>query len=248
MGLHQPADADSDQFPNHLHRRSLLKVLGGAAMAPVVSMLRINTAYAATSISCPIYMFHLAGAASVDGVIRANAQAGRAPVTVAQLAAIIRGDAPQPSAPPFCLTFDDAYLVQYQQALPVLEAYQVPATFFIIGTVWRGDGVHSYMSLDQVLDLYSRGHEIGSHTVDHRDLVALRARDMKAYWSELVDSKAQLEALIDDDVSSFAYPNGSYNPTILQEVAAVYAAAVSTAPGTVQTAGGGYALHRTAVR
>ena len=236
-----------DHPRTHLHRRTLVRLLAGSALAPLVSMLKISTAYAATSVACPIYMFHLTGAAAVENVVRANARAGRAPVTVAQLAAIVRGDAPEPSIPPFCLTFDDGYLVQYQQALPVLNRYQVSATFFIIGTVWQGDGVHSYMNLQQVTDLYSRGHEIGSHTVDHRDLVPLRARDINAYWAELVDSKAQLEALIDDEVSTFAYPDGSYNGPIMRDVAGIYKAAVSTAPGTLQTTNSKYGLKRTRV-
>ncbi|MBV9326263.1 MAG: polysaccharide deacetylase family protein [Chloroflexi bacterium] len=210
-------------------------------------MLQISTSYAATSVSCPIYMFHQSGAAAVESVIRANARAGRTAVTVAQLAAMVRGVAPVSSRPPFCLTFDDGYLVQYQQALPVLERYHLSATFFIIGTVWQGDGVHSYMNLDQVADLYRRGHEIGSHTVDHRDLVPLRAKDVNAYWAELVDSKAQLEALIDDEVSTFAYPDGSYNLPIMQDVAGIYDAAVSTATGVLQTTSTEYALRRTRV-
>ena len=192
-------------------------------------------------------MFHLSSGAAVESVIRANAQAGRVPVTVAQLAAMVRGEAPVPASPLFCLTFDDGYLVQYQQALPVLERYQVPATFYIIGTVWQGDGVHSYMNLDQVQDLYTRGHEIGSHTVDHRDLVPLRARDVNAYWAELVDSKAQLEALIDADVTTFAYPDGSFTPAILQDVAGIYKAAVSTVAGTLQSSSLEYALRRSRI-
>jgi peptidoglycan/xylan/chitin deacetylase (PgdA/CDA1 family) len=103
------------------------------------------------------------------------------------------------------------------------------------------------MSLDQVADLYSRGHEIGSHTVDHRNLVALRMRDVAAYYAELVDSKAQLEALINDDVTSFAYPDGSYNLPIMRDVASIYYAAVSTTPGTLQTISGEYALRRTRI-
>lgn len=192
-------------------------------------------------------MFHLASAAAVDSIIRANARVGRTPVTVSQLGAMLRGEVPVASAPPFCVTFDDGYLAQYQQALPVLDRYEVSATFFIIGTVWQGDGVHAYMSLDQVTELYSRGHEIGSHTVDHRDLVRLRPRDTAAYWAELVDSKAQLEALIDDEVTSFAYPNGSYTLQIMQDVATVYTAAVSTAQGTLQSASTEYALRRTRI-
>jgi peptidoglycan/xylan/chitin deacetylase (PgdA/CDA1 family) len=188
-------------------------------------------------------MFHLASAMAVDSVIRANV--GRTPITIAQLGAMIRGEAPMPSPPPFCLTFDDGYLLQYQQALPILERYQVRATFFIIGTVWQGDGVHAYMSPDLVADLYQRGHEIGSHTVDHRDLVPLRSKDVATFWAELVDSKAQLETLINDEVSSFAYPDGSYNAAIMQEVASVYKAAVSTAPGIVQSSAFQHALRRT---
>src|SRR5579864_638720 len=78
------------QLGRSLRRRRFIKLLAGSALTPVVSMLRISTAYAAAAVNCPIYMFHLASAAAVDNVIRANARAGRTPVTVGQLAAMIR--------------------------------------------------------------------------------------------------------------------------------------------------------------
>src|SRR3954451_15027401 len=114
-----------------ISRRQLLKLVGRAAVAaPAISLLRISTAYAEQSVNCPIYMFHLTSGAAVESVIRANAAEGRIPVTVAELADIIRGDSPLPDAPVFCMTFDDGYLIQYTQAAPVLDRCEANATFF----------------------------------------------------------------------------------------------------------------------
>jgi peptidoglycan/xylan/chitin deacetylase (PgdA/CDA1 family) len=230
---------------NRISRRQLLKLAGRAAVAaPAISLLHISTAHAAQSVNCPIYMFHLTSGAAVESVIRANAAEGRIPVTVADLADIIRGDAPLPDAPLFCMTFDDGYLIQYTQAAPVLDRYEANATFFVMGTDWEGDRVHTYMSHAQVQDLAQRGFEIGSHTVNHASLVPLRARNRGAYLAEIFDSKTQLENLLDQEVVSFCYPNGSFDALAVQDVTKAYRSAVSTIDGGLQTPDLLYRLRR----
>lgn len=171
----------------------------------------------------------------IERVVRTSLREGRAPVTVGELGAIMQGDRDLPDTPLFSLTFDDGYLIQYQQAVPVLDRYSIPGTFFVMGTGWQGDGVHTYMRPAQIQELAARGHEIGSHTVNHANLVSLRVRNSGAYLGEIFSSKAQLEELIQAEVGSFCYPNGAYNPPIVADVGSVYRVAASEIPGRVQT-------------
>ncbi|GAC1378963.1 MAG: hypothetical protein NVSMB43_20770 [Pseudarthrobacter sp.] len=69
------------------------------------------------------------------------------------------------------VTFDDGWASQYNNALPVLNKYGIPATMYIIsGSV---NAVPSYMTQDQIQAFASRGDEIAAHTVTHPDLTTL---------------------------------------------------------------------------
>jgi peptidoglycan/xylan/chitin deacetylase (PgdA/CDA1 family) len=208
-----------------------------------VSFLHVHAAHAKQAIDCPVYLFHITSVAVIDRVIRASAREGRVPVTVSQLAAMMQGEAEIPDAPLFAMTFDDGYLIQYQQAAPLLDRWEVPATFFVMGTGWQGDGVHTYMRGSQIQDLAARGHEIGSHTVNHPNLVSLRTRNLGAYLGEIVSSKVQLEDLLQAEVTSFCYPNGAYNAAIVEDVSRIYYAAASEISGRTQ--GNAFLLRRT---
>ena len=89
------------------------------------------------------------------------------------------------------------------------------------------------MTSEQIRKLHQAGMEIGAHTVEHPILT--RVENDKAY-SEMANSKATLENIIDDSVRLFAYPNGvpgldysSDHIAIAKKVG--FEAAVSTAWG-----------------
>ena len=182
-------------------------------------------------VDCAVYMLHHTAGPEVADLIARNLGAGRRPTTIGQLGAYLLGTAPPPSDPLFCLSFDDGYRDQYQAALPVLVRYSCPATFFVMGTGWRGDGVHQYMQPEQIVEA-SQIVEIGSHTINHDpSLIALRQRNPGAYRAEIVESKRQLEALIGRPVTSFAAPASVYDDQVVADVArAGYTQAVATAP------------------
>jgi peptidoglycan/xylan/chitin deacetylase (PgdA/CDA1 family) len=89
------------------------------------------------------------------------------------------------------------------------------------------------MTSTQVRELRSMGMQIGAHTVTHPILARLpreRARD------EIETSKRHLEALLGEELSLFAYPNGKpgedYSPESVELVReAGFATAVSTTWG-----------------
>jgi peptidoglycan/xylan/chitin deacetylase (PgdA/CDA1 family) len=89
------------------------------------------------------------------------------------------------------------------------------------------------MTRRQVQSIAAAGMEIGAHTVRHPILSTV---DDAIAESEMVESRDELQGLIDRDVSLFAYPNGQPDRDYGQRHAAMakrlgFAAAVSTAAG-----------------
>ncbi len=70
------------------------------------------------------------------------------------------------------LTFDDEPKGHIQHAAPILEKYGYRGTFNIV-TSWVKDGSTNVMSWSDIRDLKARGHEIASHTIDHKNLVKM---------------------------------------------------------------------------
>ena len=89
------------------------------------------------------------------------------------------------------------------------------------------------MSSGQVVALRRAGMQIGAHTVSHPILARL---DDQAAHDEIALGKQALEALLDERVGLFAYPNGKpgedYNGSNVQIVRGLgFDAAVTTARG-----------------
>ncbi len=107
------------------------------------------------------------------------------------------------------ITFDDGFISQYQNALPILQAAGYKAGFYII-TSYPGSNRPSYMNWDQIKALAATGQEIGSHTRTHPHLTQLTASQLQ---DELVGSKADLTA---QGLSSdtFVYPNADMSTAV----------------------------------
>src|SRR3954447_19077555 len=105
---------------------------------------------------------------------------------------------------PVLLTFDDASVGQYTDALPVLRRHHFVATFFIMTVVLGKPG---WLSRGQVRALDRAGMSIGSHTWDHKDVTTYTPAD----WRTEVDAPTRdLERLVGHPVRLFAYPFGLY--------------------------------------
>ena len=63
--------------------------------------------------------------------------------------------------------------------------------------------------------LSSEGFEIGAHSVSHKSLTLLRDDQLER---EVRTCKQILEQSVGEEVSMFCYPNGRYNPRVIQEV------------------------------
>lgn len=106
---------------------------------------------------------------------------------------------------------------------------------------------NSIMMTDaMVKDLHDRGMEIGAHTVSHPIMARLDAASAAV---EVETSKAYLEALLQSDVTSFAYPNGKFGKDLTaRDVEIVRASgfdvAVTTDRGSVTASSNRWALPR----
>ena len=110
------------------------------------------------------------------------------------------------------LTFDDGLRCQFEQAVSILDQYHFPATFFLVAntdpihtdghshpdwrkTDWNEKDVQFFRSMVQ------RGHEIGAHSVHHRQ--PFLDNDPKF---EAVESKRWIEGRLGVEIPSYCYP------------------------------------------
>lgn len=110
------------------------------------------------------------------------------------------------------ITFDDVTENQYLHALPLLQKYNLKATFYIpffyIGKtdLWN-NGVEKIMTLRQIKDTDLDTIEFGFHSYMHGDYNALSDDEIKA------DFDACKKIIEENDLKvhpSVAYPYGSY--------------------------------------
>jgi peptidoglycan/xylan/chitin deacetylase (PgdA/CDA1 family) len=142
---------------------------------------------------------------------------------------------------PILITFDDGYRDVLGKASPVLERLRVPATAYIITDRVSGPDP-SFLTWGNLRTLEQRGVEIGSHTVTHTELTLLS--DAQALV-ELRQSRAALEQHLGHPVQWFAFPAGAADARVVALVRrAGYLLAVTTHPGSLQSAGDPLELHR----
>lgn len=141
------------------------------------------------------------------------------------------------------LTFDDGMENNYMNALPVLEKYNAPAIWFIttqhvldkknwlpysreqakkfwldekdIQKDWKTE-LYDGISTEHLIDAAANPLiTIGSHTVSHPLLTSCNDFQLK---KELIDSKKQLESIVNRKVDLFAYPTGDYDKRVAEAV------------------------------
>jgi len=103
---------------------------------------------------------------------------------------------------PIIITFDDGDISVYTTAFPIMQKYGLTGVTYIVGNYMDQPG---YMSADQIKELADAGWEVGSHSMNHRDL-----RKIDAYMQrfEVVESRKKLEEATGISVDTFAYPFG----------------------------------------
>ncbi|MDR2729059.1 MAG: polysaccharide deacetylase family protein [Chitinispirillales bacterium] len=115
------------------------------------------------------------------------------------------------------ITFDDGLMSFYDNAYPLLEEKNIKSTIFpaagLIGKTggWDVMGQTRHITASMLREIASTGHEIGSHSLTHANLVWLNNDNLK---KELCDSKAVLEDIIGSAVKSLSFPFGSWNKRV----------------------------------
>ncbi|NOV02918.1 polysaccharide deacetylase family protein [Paenibacillus sp. LMG 31457] len=136
---------------------------------------------------------------------------GYTPLTLEAFIRLLEGDRSEKSPEkPVLLTFDDGYLDNYEEAMPILAKYGFPATLFVSPGMTEQDG---YLNWEQIKKMQAGGWDIQPHGMSHPHLPKLSA-DEQAY--EIVEARKQIEERLGTKADIFCYPYGEYNKTTLK--------------------------------
>ena len=113
----------------------------------------------------------------------------------------------------FALTFDDGF-PGWLSAGDALAELGWKGVFFVV-TSWIDRP--GQLTRDDIRRLAAQGHVIGSHSVDHPDL--MHARDLPYVRRQWARSKAELEAILGAPVLCASVPGGFYSPRVARAAA-----------------------------
>jgi peptidoglycan/xylan/chitin deacetylase (PgdA/CDA1 family) len=142
-----------------------------------------------------------------------------------------------------CLTFDDGCASDLHVAAPLLREKNFNATFYV--TVDHL-GKAGYLTKTELRDLSDLGFEIGSHSLTHRHLNDLDAKEIRI---ELLDSKKALEEITGKPVEHFSCPGGRVNAVVTEAaVEAGYKSVATSQLGINAARSNVFALKRVAIK
>jgi peptidoglycan/xylan/chitin deacetylase (PgdA/CDA1 family) len=151
------------------------------------------------------------------------------------------------------ISIDDGARNFFENGMRILGEHGFHAIQFLvagrIGGINEWDAKHghpvvSLMDDGQIREWLAEGHEIGSHSMTHRNLLKLSEAEARA---QIMDSKKQLEDRFGVAVRHFCYPHGKFNAMTEALVAeGGYESACSTRFGVNRPGCDPYALRRIA--
>ena len=116
------------------------------------------------------------------------------------------------------ITLDDGYQSNLLHALPILKNMGFSATCYVVSgklgqhNEWDealGMAQAALMGVEEMRRWVDAGMEVGSHTCSHADLNQLSLAEAE---HELLQSKSDLENLLQKPVTQFCYPYGHFSP------------------------------------
>lgn len=113
---------------------------------------------------------------------------------------------------PVLITFDDGYVDNFREALPILEKYQMKATLFMIAD---SVGEKRFLTKEELESMERKGFQIESHTYSHKWLVD---ESVEEITQEITSSRKILESIVDRPIHYLAYPGGFTNEKVEQTV------------------------------
>jgi peptidoglycan/xylan/chitin deacetylase (PgdA/CDA1 family) len=166
------------------------------------------------SVQVPVLMYHSVDdsipgiysfkAAAFDQQMKFLKDAGYTALSFQKYRDIITGKASAPEKP-VLITFDDGFLNNYTIAMPILQKYDFPATFFIISNLI---GAENRVSAAQIKEMHAKGFDIGNHALNHEFLPDY---SYDQQYAILKEAKQKLEAAVGDKIYSFGIPYGALN-------------------------------------
>lgn len=143
---------------------------------------------------------------------------GRTALTIEELRLGLSGELAMPERP-VAITFDDGFADNLDIAAPLLDQRRLPSTVYVTtgfvgGTSPGGDKMLGWSGAEA---LAAAGHQIGAHSVTHRELDTL---PLAALRREVVASRFDLQDRLGLPIHSFAYPHGHHSSTVVREVEA----------------------------
>ncbi|MFD1871723.1 polysaccharide deacetylase family protein [Hymenobacter bucti] len=140
---------------------------------------------------------------------------------------------------PIILTFDDGYVDNYTNLLPLMQQAGYRGVLYLLGdfgvryNYWDADADPTepradIMDAAQKQAFVAAGWEIGAHTMRHARLPELPAAEAAA---EIQQSKTALEQALGTEIISFAYPYGALTEAVktqVQQAGFTYAVATDT--------------------
>ena len=135
----------------------------------------------------------------------------------------------------FIITFDDGYKDLILNALPILKKYNFKATCYLVSNligkknIWDEKNKNirekNLMNFDDIKFWMENGMKVGSHSKNHKRLIDLNKQELK---EEIIQSKYDLEDMLNCSIDSFCYPYGLYNENVMDIVKKNYDFALST--------------------
>jgi peptidoglycan/xylan/chitin deacetylase (PgdA/CDA1 family) len=140
------------------------------------------------------------------------------------------------------ITFDDAFVSIFENAIPVLKKHGFSAGIFVptgnlgLSPGWViedncSDKNETVMNIEQIAELGNDGFEVFSHTISHPLLTQI---DEDGLRYELLESKKQLEKIIGCEITAISYPHGAHDTMVCMAAKnAGYRLGFTTEPDTV---------------
>lgn len=170
---------------------------------------------------------------------------------------------------PVLITVDDGFKNYRTKMLPVFEQFKIPSVLFITTNYidrkkpydfvdWVKDGVRYHEPAEPVDDefisltsgdiRYLEKHplvEIGAHTCSHPFLTKL---PLEHAYQEILQSKNELEQIVQEKVKYFSYPHGDYSDKLIPYVSEHFTLAFTINRGSNGRYSDPYKLSRNSVK
>ena len=150
---------------------------------------------------------------------------------------------PQQGKTYVAVTFDDGFMSVVKNAWPILKPLNIKATMFVPASYlgqnpgWEIAEQHKKDRREVVIDqlrmrqLDAEGFEMLSHTLTHPILTQIEPEEQ---YRQLLDSRIELERLLDHQVKSVSYPLGFHDQQVIRAAReAGYTYGVTVEPLTV---------------